>query len=124
MPFESQNFKMKAFYVPLKPIGFFPISHCFMVQGCFLSLEDKRWVSLVKSSLIMLDFCSSNPGNLKWWHLAYREMYFPDCFLNPVLPFLQCGFPVFKIQIWCAANAFPVSTLSDVCKEGRKEKIL
>lgn len=72
----------------------------------------------------MLDFCSSNPVSLKWWHLAYREMYFPDFFFNPVLPFLWCGFPVVKVKIRCAVNAFPVSTLSDVYKEGKKKKIL
>lgn len=38
------------------------------------------------------------------------EIYFPDFFLNPVLWFLQCAFPFFKIQIWCAVNSFPVST--------------
>lgn len=117
MPFESQNFMMKVFYVPLKPFGFFHISHCFMVQD-FLSPEDKWWVSLVISSLFLLDFCSSNPANLK----CLQGGVFSRLLFESSAPFFVVWFSCISyIKIWCAVECF--SSLHFIwCLQGREEK--
>lgn len=119
MPFESQNSKIKAFYVALKPAGFslsalvYGAGLCFVTcteGGEFLMSREVSWC------------CISAPLHLKWVHLAHREMHFPGFFWNQ-RSFSSVVF-LFAVKICCAGSAFPASAFSGVCEERRKKDFI
>lgn len=75
MPFESQDSKIKAFSVPLKPAGFSPSAVVYGAGLCFVTCTEGEG-SHVHSSLLELHFCFFYSSPFEVRHLAHREMDF------------------------------------------------
>lgn len=95
MPFESQDSKIKAFSVPLKPAGFSPSAVVYGAGLCFVTCTEGR---VLMSTVVSWSCISafSTPLHLKWGILLTGRWIF----LNLALIF-QCGFPVCSEDLLC-----------------------
>lgn len=99
MPFESQNSKIKGFYVPLKPAGFSPSAIAYGAGLCFVTCTERggflmprliSWCCI--SAFLLLSIWSG--GMLLMGRCIFQT------FLNPALIF-QCGFHVCSEDLQC-----------------------